>query len=188
MKFYQIPIICVLLCMMSSHSLWSQNLTYNDFMRVSKIKNWSEINDDLYLKGYAYGGSKSDTIKTMVTWHRNCNDFRIKYDWDTEWNYDTGTAYSILLIYDYKYLVLGDFINNDYRFFEYYLNSKSSINNFKSSAKQNGFKFLKDIVDDNNITSIYERKKQKTNEVLHLISRRTGGYIIKYWPTYRTSN
>ena len=79
-------------------------------------------------------------------------------------------------------------LNNDYRFFEYYLNSKSSFNNFKSSAKQNGFKFLKDIVDDNNITSIYERKKQKTNEVLHLISRRTGGYIIKYWPTYRTSN
>ncbi|MBQ3324395.1 MAG: hypothetical protein SPL78_07365 [Bacteroidales bacterium] len=187
MKFYQIPIICVLLCMMSSHSLWSQHLTYNDFMRVSKIKNWSDINDGLLEKGYAYGGSKSDTLKTMATWHRNCDDFRIKYDWNTEWDFETGSIYSVLLIYNYQYIVLEDFINNDYKYYEYFLNSKSSFNNFKSAAKQNGFKFLRDDIDDNNISSIYVRNRQKTKEVISFVSRRTGGYIVKYWSPYKTS-
>lgn len=152
----------------------AQYLTYNDFMHITKIKMWSEINEYLSAKGYEYGGSISDTIKIEAGWARNCDRSGFESDGSFTWTYDTGTPNSAIIIREYK--------KTNSRTYRYHFHSRSAYNTFLQTAKKNGFKFYVEDVGSDYICVIYKRKTNKSSviERLEFNTSQGGGCHIWY--------
>ena len=141
------------------------------------MKSWSDMTSTLSSKGYVYGGSRNSNDYIMAAWTRNCTDSEFEYNNKFHWDFDINVNYSVLITKEYS---------NQYRTHEYYFSSKKTYDSFLISAKQNGFSYMRDSINNNNILAIYAKHNEKLKriEILFFSNREGGDYYIEYYPPY----
>lgn len=157
----------------------AQHLTYSTFMKIVKTRKLSTLTESLSNMGYVYAGSRSFTNYIKIAWTNNCTDYSFNYDNSFHYEWNTGSLCSVLIAYQYKE-------PKDYMEFEYYFSSKKIFNYFISGAKNDGFSYYGDSIDNDNIISQYirVRKDNNTIELIWFSNRKGGDYFIKYFRPY----
>lgn len=167
--------VIVILSLLVSMNSFAQQLTYSEFINLTKIEHWSNLNDVLTTKGFQYSGKKNE----KAFWTKNCTHTEFNYDGSFNWNYNKCGSYSVLEIESDK--------TTSYKRYTYYFPFRTTYNSFIQAAKQNGFVFCEDQITDDIITASYTKHKNKNGllyvEFLYFNSRKKGDYFIEYLPS-----
>ena len=178
-KNYLRIISLTIICLLSIQTSLSQSLTFSDFMHITSIENLSELNDYLSTKGYKYAGSNSQNGKTMAYWTKNITYSDIHFDGTLSWDSDNNTQYGVLEIDKRS--------NNDNRIFSYYFPSKNTYNSILKFAKQNGYHFVSDGLDEDDIFKVFAKNKSNLDYIENLVfyERKNHDYFIQYYKTHK---
>lgn len=157
----------------------AQHLTYSTFMKIVKTRKLSTLTESLSNMGYVYAGSRSFTNYKTIAWTNNCTDYSFIYDNTFHWEWKPSTMYSVLIANQYTE-------PEDYMEFDYYFSSKKIYNSFISGAKNDGFSYYGDSIDNDNIISQFGRVRKEKNaiELIWFSNMKGGDYFIKYFRPY----
>lgn len=157
----------------------AQHLKYSEFMRLTKIERWSDINNIISINGYVWVGSVNNKKVIRAAWTKNCSDFEFIDDNNTcTWNKDNDETYSFFYIKHIK--------NNNYKLYSFNVNSKTIFNSYLKEAKNNGFVFLYEELKDNNIVQTYRKNKTSStngfDEYFIFYTSVNNEFTIEYYP------
>ncbi len=150
----------------------SQNLTYSELMRLSKIQRWSEIEKFLSTRKYKYAGSIERDDHRTVTWTYNCPDL-IFTEKGFNFSYHIGKNRSVVSIQDYE---------DGQKCYEYIFPSNEAYNLFLRTAPKNNFIFYEDGINDDEIFETYIRIKQNRTEYLTFRKNKDDMLVVFYEP------
>lgn len=174
MKKKYLIILLSLICLLPIQTALSQNLTFSDFMHITSIDNLSELNDYLSSKGYKYAGSISNNGKTMAYWANNITYSDKNLDGTFSWDFDNNSQYGVVEMEER---------NNSFNRVSYYFPSKNTYNSIMKLAEQDGYSFVRDGLDEDNIFKVYTKQNTNLDYIENLIfyERKIDGYFIQYY-------
>ena len=174
MKKKYLKILLSLICLLPIQTALSQNLTFSDFMHITSIDNLSELNDYLSSKGYKYAGSNSNNGKTMAYWAKNITYSDINLDGTLSWDFDNNSQYGVVEMEER---------NNSFNRVSYYFPSKNTYNSIMKLAEQDGYSFVRDGLDEDDIFKVYAKQTSNQDYIENLIfyERKIDGYFIQYY-------
>ena len=168
-------IILSIVSLLYSQLVMAKCLTYAELMRLSKMEQWSEINDSLAAKGFNYTGTGYKSSETKAFWTKQCS---IEFS-------DNGISKITPHGSSYEVLKLNELNKkSNKRNFTYYFDSKYAYKAFLEEAKKDGFMFLSDRPDDNSIYSHYRRIDSLSayhTEFIDFYIRNNRMFILDYW-------
>ena len=155
----------------------AQHLTYTSFMKVVKYESITDLNNIMGSYVYSYGGISyyfkgTQDERQLIYWVKNC---RLVPE-SNEISWETGKDHSCLYISPRP----GTSVE---LWYVYSFPNKSSYKAFIKTAKQNGFVFSKDGVNDDYLYSEYERRNNKKHYTEHMqfVEYANPQYEVIYW-------
>ena len=119
-------------------------LSFDDFISLTKINRWTEINNTLIAKGFKFAGNQKGSHNNSAFWTKNCS---IQFDNEGRMIFDAD--------FKKKMFELIEIYDGEFRMLSYYFQSKDAYDTFIMAAQQDGFEFVRDGISDNRINALY---------------------------------